>query len=385
MKRIQWGGDIRLRYQGDFYDKNNAILLKPDKPTELMNTTQDRHRFRIRARLEAKAKVTDGVEVGARLSTGNESDPVSTNETLGDYFNRDGVVLDLAYLKWEPAPWFKAWAGRFRNPFYSTELVWDEDLNLEGLALRLSPQISQPLKGFLTVGAFPLREVEFSQQDKWLFAGQVGLRWEPSKNFKGILAGAYYEYVNTVGVLNDPARPGEKDYTAPLFQQKGNTLFDIDPGPGIKTALASAFREINVTGQIDIGVFDPIHIILYGDYVRNLGFDREDVARRTGVASVSDETDGYLVGLKVGHRSVRERMAWRAFVYYKYLEADAVIDAFTDSDFHLGGTNAKGWVLGGELGLAKNIWLRGRWLTADQISGPQFGLDVFQLDFNVAF
>lgn len=385
VKRIQWGGDIRLRYQGDFYDKNNAMLLKPDKPTELMNTRDDRHRFRIRARLEAKAKVTDGVEVGARLSTGNESDPVSTNDTLGDYYNRDGIVLDLAYLKWDPVPWFTAWGGRFRNPFYSTELVWDEDLNLEGLALRLSPQISQPLKGFLTVGAFPLGEVEFSQQDKWLFGGQVGLRWEPSKNFRGVLASAYYEYVNTVGILNDPLQPGETDYTAPLFQQKGNTLFDIDPGVGIKTALASAFREINVTGQLDIGIFDPIRIILYGDYVRNLGYDREDVARRTGVASVSDETDGYLAGLKVGHASVRKYLAWRAFVYYKYLEADAVMDAFTDSDFHLGGTNAKGWVLGAELGLGKNVWIRPRWMTADQISGPQFAIDLFQIDLNAAF
>jgi hypothetical protein len=385
VKRIQWGGDIRLRYQGEFYDKNNALLLKPDKPTELMNTQHDRHRFRVRARLEAKVDVTPGVEVGARISTGNETDPISTNETLGDYYNKDGIVLDRAYLKWDPAPWFTAWGGRFRSPWFSTDLVWDEDLNFEGLALRLSPQISQALKGFLTLGAFPLQEVEFSQQDKWLFGGQAGVRWEPSKNFRAVVAGGYYEFVNTVGVLNNPLRPGEKDYTAPLFQQKGNTLFDIDPGVGIKTALASAFREMNVTGELDIGVFDPIRIVLYGDYVRNLGYDRNDVARRTGVSLVGSETDGYLAGLRVGHRKVRDYLAWQVHAYYKYLEADAVIDAFTDSDFHMGGTNAKGWVLGGELGLARNVWLRARWMTADQISGPQFGVDLFQLDLNAAF
>jgi hypothetical protein len=67
-----------------------------------------------------------------------------------------------------------------------------------------------------------------------------------------------------------------------------------------------------------------------------------------------------------------------------------VVDAFDDPDFHLGGTNAKGWIFGAELGLMKNVWLTARWLSADQISpfqnstGP-FSVDVFQLDTNASF
>ena len=45
---------------------------------------------------------------------------------------------------------------------------------------------------------------------------------------------------------------------------------------------------------------------------------------------------------------------------------------FTDSDFRLGGTNAKGWVIGGNYGLAKNIWFTGRWLSANEITGPPY-------------
>ncbi len=30
-----------------------------------------------------------------------------------------------------------------------------------------------------------------------------------------------------------------------------------------------------------------------------------------------------------------------------------------------GGTNSKGWFIGGNYGLMKNVWLTGRWLTAD--------------------
>jgi len=39
--------------------------------------------------------------------------------------------------------------GRFSNPFVSTELVWDRDLNFDGLSSRYGTG-----KAFLTVGAF---------------------------------------------------------------------------------------------------------------------------------------------------------------------------------------------------------------------------------------
>ncbi len=70
---------------------------------------------------------------------------------------------------------------------------------------------------------------------------------------------------------------------------------------------------------------------------------------------------------------------------YKHLERDAVLDAFTDSDFHLGGTNTKGWVVGGNYGLVKNVWLSGRWLSGNVITGPQYGVDILQVDVNTRF
>jgi hypothetical protein len=67
------------------------------------------------------------------------------------------------------------------------------------------------------------------------------------------------------------------------------------------------------------------------------------------------------------------------------LGSDAVLDAYTDSDFHLGGTNVKGWVVGGNYGLMKNVWLTGKWLSGDVITGPRYGLDIMQLDINTRF
>jgi hypothetical protein len=43
---------------------------------------------------------------------------------------------------------------------------------------------------------------------------------------------------------------------------------DIDPSEDILTALASDFNELNVTGKLDVGIFDPLHVIFLGDYVK---------------------------------------------------------------------------------------------------------------------
>jgi hypothetical protein len=72
-------------------------------------------------------------------------------------------------------------------------------------------------------------------------------------------------------------------------------------------------------------------------------------------------------------------------LFYKYLESDAVMDAYTDQDFHLGGTNAKGWIIGGDFGLTRNVWLSTRWFTANEISGPPLAIDVFHFNVNAKF
>ena len=400
-QRIRWGGDIRLRYQHDFYDENNAILLNPRDPTEQLNTTEDRPRWRYRMRLGVKAKILDPrevnagkVEVGIELATGNEDNPVSPNDTLGDYSNKDSVIFDQAYLEWTYQPELPIWGnipevslagGRTPNPWFYSNLVWDDDLNFDGVFLNLKTDTlaSNPWHAFLTGGVFPVQEVEFSHDDKWLYAGQVGFEYNRPMGLSAKLGVAYYYYENIKGVQNTSEYPELYDYTAPLFQQKGNTLIDIDPGPDIKTALAADYRLLNVTGKLDYDYWYPIHIILLGDYVKNLGYDRDEVLEKTG--SDQKETVGYQVGLTVGYPRIQSFGDWNCFLFYKRVEADAVLDAFTDSDFHDGGTNAKGWVLGGEFGLYENVWLKGRWITTDEIEGPPFAIDTLLLDMNARF
>jgi hypothetical protein len=390
-KRIKLGGDFRLRYEGDFYDGNgggydtgNGVFVNPANPTQLLNSSVDRHQLRIRARLNVLAKINNEVEVGIGLATGNTTNPVSTNTTMGDSLNKKNFLLDLAYLKWTPFTNLTVWGGRFASPWFGSDLVWDPDVNFDGVAFSIRPQLTSTLSLFLTGGAFPIQEIELSSSDKWLYAGQLGVKYRDDKRMTATLAAAIYDFENTVGVANDPSYPNATDYSAPQFQQKGNTLIDIDPSTAIKTAYAAEFRELNIAGSVDLGFWDPIRVVLMADYVNNIGYDSAWVNALTG-HDVKKETQGYQFGITVGYPETREFGQWKVLASYKHLEADAVMDAFADSDFHMGGTNAKGWIAGGDLGVGKNVWLSTRWLTSNEISGPPLAVDVFQFNVHARF
>jgi hypothetical protein len=382
-QNIRLSGDMRLRYEGDFFDKNNADFAQPANPTQIMNSKTDRDRLRLRLRLDVDTKLSDQFEVGAGIATGTTSNPTQM-VTLGDSFNNQSIVLSKAFMKWSPTPNFVFWGGRFVNPWFYTDLVWYPDLNFDGVAVQYSHRLTPDWSLFSTAGVFPLQEVELSAKDKWLFGGQLGVQYTRSDNLSLKLAAAYYDYEHTVGIVNNPTQPGLTDWTAPQFQQKGNTLMNINPSGPIKTAYASAFRELNFTGSLDLGYWRPVHVIFTGDYVNNLGFNQREVNARTG-SNVKKETEGYQFGVSVGYPTVQDFGEWKGLFYYKYLEADAVMDAYADQDFHLGGTNAKGWIVGGDLGLSKNVWLSSRWFTANEISGPPLAIDVFHFNLNARF
>ena len=403
LNRIRWEGDLRLRYQQDLFPPGNSGFTPNYQATNstgtdvFINDMEDRERLRLRARLGVLAKVNDSLEAGLRLASGNTSDPVSTNQTLGNTFNRNNIVIDRAYLRFDPKPWLTLWGGKVPNPWFGTDLVWDEDLNFDGVAAQYQPKLTDRLSGFATFGWFPLQEVEQSSNDKYLTGAQAGFDWKPAANHRAKLGLAYYNYRYISGQRN-PLGGRLLDFTAPQFVQKGNSMFNIrnDGGASSLFALASEFKELNLTASWDMAVFDPVHVVLTGDFVKNVGYDQEEILRRTGF-NIEPKTSGYQVKLAVGAPAMKRRADWQFIMAYKYLERDAVLDAFTDSDFHLGGTDAQGWILGGSYGLGANTWLSLRWLSANEIDGPfiegtpdplttlPLAIDVLQIDINAKF
>ncbi|MBI1397119.1 MAG: outer membrane receptor for ferric coprogen and ferric-rhodotorulic acid [Betaproteobacteria bacterium] len=394
MNRLTWEGDFRLRYQGDYYSSGNtdAVTYNAIEGTTLNNTRVDQSLWRLRLRLGLVAKVNERLDVGVRIATGSTSNPVSTNQTMGNTGQPYSFNLDRAYLKWTPSPQWRVLAGRMANPwFWPTDLVWDEDLAFEGAAGTYRPRFNAVTTGFVTAGVFPLQSASPTTltpdpQTKWLYGLQAGTTWEPLRDVSWRVGAGLFDFARVEGERNTTGS-NANDWTAPQFRQKGNTVFDINfglPGSTPLLALAPKYRILNLGSEVTLNRSERMTVALGADYVRNIGFDQGEIKARTGV-DVSGETSGYQAKLTVGQAAVRALNDWQVFIGYRYLERDAVLDAFTDSDFHLGGTNAKGYFIGAYYGLDKNAYLRARWLSANEISGPPLSIDVLQADFNVKF
>lgn len=410
IKAVRLYGDVRARAEGDLYASDNVTDRYLDfnvvndrggisraAEAALLNTSEDRQRLVGRVRVGLAAELGNSFDLDLRLASGNIRSPVSTNQTLGNYGGRWAVNVDRAALHWNPSNAghdreIDLRFGRFGNPFVTNnELLWDTDLTFEGFAATYALDLfgADPMRMerglFLTLGAFPVQEVELSSDDKWLYGAQLGGELAFGSASRLRLAAAYYQYDNVVGVRNAFAS-NVFDFTAPRFVQKGNTLFDIrnDQDPTTQLfALAGDYEIANANLSLDLG-FGATHVVLGAEYVKNLGWDARDVFARTGVL-LEERTQGYEASLTVGRPTLGAAGHWRAFMLYRYLERDAVLDAFADSDFHLGGTDAKGYQVGFDLGLSSGVWLRLRYLTANEIDLPPLGIDVWQLDLNGQF
>jgi hypothetical protein len=407
-RRVRLSGDVRVRGQGDLYAQDNArnayldFLAVNDRggvgragAAAVLNTSEDRERLRARLRLGVDAELGYGWSLGLRLATGNLRDPVSTNQTLGNTGARYQTGVDLAYVRWAGVSRtgrqaFNFWGGRIPNPWLSTDLVWDSDLTFEGLAAqyRFGLSRSDPAgrNVYATLGAFPLQEVELSSDDKWLYGGQLGFDWKLDGGSRFRLGAAYYHYENITGRRN-ALDSNLLDFTAPQFVQRGNTLFDIrndaDPSTNL-FALATSYELASATAQLEWRPTPAHRLLLTADYVRNVGYDEDEVLSNTGLA-LEARDEGYQAELGFGSISLAQSRAWRAFVGYRYLQGDAVLDAFTDSDFRLGGTDVKGYFVGLDYAVTPKVLARLRYLSGNEIDGPPLGIDVLQLDLNAQF
>ncbi|WP_292782826.1 putative porin [Methylophilus sp. UBA6697] len=404
--RIEWTGALRLRYQEDMFSDSNTIPGTLNNEVQNMvvnNTTEDRQRQRVRAFFGANIHINEWLDGGIRFTTGMLQTPVTPNQTEGFSQGKFVFGLDRAFLEAKPYDWLTLSGGRFANPFFTgnqvfgTDLLWDPDLAFDGFVARANPAINRHWKLFSSVGAFPIEEVESSNTnkagDKWLYAAQGGIEWTASNDSKVKLGVAYYDFKNVEGQRNPVNDSLQYASTVPLWRQKGNHTFSINDGTtngalcgstnGL-CGLASQFQLINFTGEVDLAVFDPVHVILHGAYVQNIGFDEKEIQRRTG-NTYKKENEGYELALMVGHPMIKKLHDWQVFGGYRRLEADAMLDGFTDSNFRLGGTDAKGFYVGAQYGVGKNAWLSSRYVSADEISGLPFSVDTFFVDFNGRF
>jgi hypothetical protein len=433
-------GDFRLRWQDEGYRppgyaagyvvgvSNPCNIVSGNLPAEcyrtqsgspawspdLTNTTNDRSRMTLRARLGVLAKVGDDTSAGLRFTTGTTSGPTSSSQTLGQGFNKAALVLDRAWLRWEPRYDMRLLAGRMATPFFGSDLLWPDDMSLDGVALQGEHNLGSGAFVFGTAGAFPLGEVALSARDKWLYAAQAGIDWSPTGDVQWRTALAIYDFRHIEGERETALQPtGGRDQTTAYLttdypttvRLKGNSLISLNaPGSTTTTTtwgLASKFRPINLSSAVTLKQFNPVEATLALDWVRNSAFDINDISQRAGVAldgQLSARTTGLQAKLSVGAHRVANAGDWQLMAAVRRFERDAWVDGFTDTTWHLGGTGYQGWAIGGQYAIDRRTWLGLRFTgtrslddgyrDADgraNLSSAPLRIDVLQLDLNARF
>lgn len=376
-------GDIRVRAQGELFDEGNLAadvyrsqLDSPAWSPDLTNTQVSRQRLTLRARLGALAKVSDDVSAGLRIVAAGNSGPTSASSTLGNNFNRLSASFDRAWLRWEPRYDLRFEGGRMANPFFGSDLIWPDDLSLDGVAMRGERDLASGLVAFATVGAFALEEFALTRHDKWLYGVQLGTDWAVTDRTQLRLGLAVYDFQNVEGVReNDPPPTGPRAGTVAYqlsqypaaVRQKGNTLINLNDPTSTAApvwGLASKFRPVNLSAAVTFGHFEPYQVGLSADWVKNTGFDLADIRQRAGTNAVDvvlPKTTGVQLRGVIGTPKLAERGDWQGFVALRKFERDAWVDAFTDTTWHLGGTNYKGFSVGGSYTLDRNTTFGARW------------------------
>jgi len=287
---VSFSGDIRLRAEPFFGGPSNESL--------------DRFRARFRVRFNANADLGSQFKTGLTLASGDINDPTSTNQTMTGFYTRKAIALDQAFMDYRP-DWFKHLdlvGGKFRYPWYNTELTWDKDLNPEGAAETLGFDINTSvLKKIAFVGfQLPFAEVagtsstsvQHINQDV-TYGGQIQTSWHIAPHVTLGAFSGFYNYHGADSIALALAKASNKNPQTPLTGSlplgTGNTVqnsiytttssnvvtIDGTPYPtGVTTItssqFASKFALFDNIARFDIDTNHPkAPISIIGDFVQN--------------------------------------------------------------------------------------------------------------------
>lgn len=313
LQTLTFSGDLRLR--NDLRARRGAG-----------QTNYSQQRYRLRFGLEAAFK--DDVTAGFRLASGT-GEQGSTNQSAGKLGAQKSIYIDTAYLKWKPNVHENATAvlvgGRMINPMwriYSSDVVWDDDLNPEGVGE--SFEWLFPAAG-VSVFANGLQWVadqdSNSGKNQWEFSQQLGFETRLPFESRLRMAAAYHKWSDE-----------NRSTLGSVAQQDGNRR----AGNATNGVLLNRFGVLELTGQIS-GWAGRLPGSLQATLVRNLRA-RNNAATITGPVA----RDAYQFGAIVG--AAKTKGTWEVAYFKKYVQTDATVADAADSDFGDGGTNRAGHI-----------------------------------------
>jgi hypothetical protein len=357
IQALKFHGDVRIRAQ---YNDNG-------------NKQYTQYRGRYRLRFYVDAKVNDQVYTGFGFASGSSSDPRSTNQTFTDNFGKKNLYIDYVFMEYDPNANMAFTAGRTKNPIWTTsELLWDADINPEGVSAKLNWPLGRSWQLFGNAGFFVLNELANDPQDPGLLFAQPGVAWTDPNGVYDVKAGAaVYGFDNVKG----HAALGYRPSTADGYQQ-ANTL----SGGKYKYGYNSISPELEANANI----LNPLPLPLLG----GLGYTISYVGVFGNCVRAFEHAGGntgWIAGVKVGQRKVEDTGQWQLAVSLRRLERNAWLDTYPDSDFYGGSTEVQGYKAQLSLGLLRDFSLVTSYFDAKPISGLLKHEQLVQTDVSLKF
>jgi hypothetical protein len=415
-------GDIRLRYEYRGGQDGGNVDHQHD--------WIERERERYRLRLGLRGTLADDWFFGIRLETSASNR--STNVTFGGDSNNgpfskndDGVFVGQAYAGYKGFPDTTLTVGRMANPLVTTLMVWDPDINPEGLAEQWKHTFTFNLGGggaeaaqsygkegkgvvatqepfklkldlFANFGQFvyddsspsnPLgaRKTSDGQlipnTNAFLLAWQVGARLTLPKNIYFQAAPVLYNYTGNGKDFNTHFQGGDPNLTNAASLAQNQT--------GINSLLV-----LDVPMEIGWKIGElPMRI--FGDFAVN--FEADDRAAAAGHPGKGDQRYAYQVGLGVGQ--IKAKHDWEVDVWYQLSQQYALDPNLVDDDIFDGHLNMHGIGANARYALSDAVELRlgynygWRWDNSLGTGGTPIGIQInpisryqwFVADLNVKF
>lgn len=289
---ISFSGDVRLRGEPFFGGPADESL--------------ERFRGRVRVRFNVLADLGEQFRTGITLASGDINDPTSTNQTLTGFYARKAVALDQAFVEFTPKQ-FKSLTlvgGKFRYPWYNTEMTWDKDLNPEGVAQTLGFKLDTPVLKRIALIGFELPFAEMTSivsptdkriQQQITYGGQLQTAWQLGPRVTLSAYSGFYDYRGTDSIALGLARASSKNpqtpFTGVLPLASGNPVQDSTYSTTASTVVtvggtsyptgvtsisnaqfASKFVLFDNIARLDIDTGNErFPLAFIGDYVQNMG------------------------------------------------------------------------------------------------------------------
>jgi hypothetical protein len=424
LQQLEIYGDARTRYE-----IRNGNSGPPSALVTNPNDAQQRNRHRYRLRLGIRGQLMDDWFFGLRLetSTSNRSTNVTGGDDAGPFGKtNDGAFVGQAYLAYKGIRDLTITVGRQPNPFVTTPMVWDGDINPEGFSQQWKHTYN------LSLGGGDVLSAETGDGKNTVAA----VTSEPRKMTIDVFAnfGQFvYDDNNPENPLGAPAVLGGRrvpENDAYMFGHQIGAKFNFTPttwfqlaptiyhysgygndfntlysgGPNFRTGAPPVTVTPNQVGINSLLIFNmpasfgfnigELPARIFSDFAVNL--DAEDRALAAGRSDKDDQRYAYQIGVGIGR--IRTKGNWEINAFYQHAEQFALDSNLVDSDIFDSRVNMEGFAVQGGYALSDAVTFNLTYAFGEQIDNtlgtggvgdigvnPLRQYQIFQADLNFKF